>query len=156
MDNFDLRKYLIENKATLNSRIFIEAYITPQGDLGDFKYPDLPSSGNPDLDQAFDELIFLASDTSDQNNNKPGTNLDLEKGLDKLGWMHYEVERYILLSDSPEAVISDVVEPTTELGIAYLKTLKATHEEDPKLAIKKFGIRLRKLQAMYDRFRYKQ
>jgi hypothetical protein len=153
MDNFNLRKYLIENKATTNSRMFIEAYISPQGDLVDFKYPDLPSSGNPDLDQAFDELIFLASDTSDQNNNEPGTNLDLEKGLDRLDQIHYEVERYILSSDSPEATISDVVDPTTELNIAYLKTLKATHEEDPKLALRKLGIRLRKLEAMYRRFR---
>lgn len=52
-DNFDLRKYLIENKVTTNSKMLNEASISPEGNLEDFKF-----SGEPKLDSYQKSLLL--------------------------------------------------------------------------------------------------
>jgi hypothetical protein len=144
MDNFNLRKYLTENKATANSRIVDEAYVSPEGNLEDFA--KVPSSNNPEYDEALDELLYLLSDTSYYDDQEPGTTRDIAEGLENVMELcrHYLKE----LRKDPEASITDVVSPTSEEDFAFLKTIEATGQE-PSEALQSISNRVTAMWRTY-------
>ena len=144
MDNFNLRKYLTENKATTNSKLLEEAYVSPEGNLEDFA--KVPSSNNPEYDEALDELLYLLSDTSYYDDQEPGTTRDIAEGLENVMELcrHYLKE----LRKDPEATIKDIISPTTEEDFAFLKTIEAT-EQEPSEALQSISNRVTAMWRTY-------
>jgi len=144
MDNFNLQKYLTENKATRNSKLLEEAYVSPEGNLEDFA--KVPSSNNPEYDEALDELLYLLSDTSYYNDEEPGTSSDIAEGLENVMELcrHYLKE----LRQDPGASITDIVNPTTEGDFAFLKTIQATGKE-PSEALQSISDRVTAMWRTY-------
>lgn len=114
--NFNLRKFLVENKLTTNSRLLSEAHITPEGELEDL--PNNPSSGNKDFDNAFYRLLQLASDSFGDGD------VNLLDGLESI--MELSRDYKYNLEHGDEGSITDLIEPVDEFNIAFLNTIKAT------------------------------
>lgn len=146
-DNFDLRKYLIENKITINSRMVDEAYVTPEGRLEDFKLPEIPASGNPEYDKAFNNLVNAALD-----NLNPDIPVEPEYKLAHALETIQELIFRIQLSSptSSEESIADLLNPTTELGFALVATVEATGK-NPQQALKLINQNVTRLLRTYDR-----
>lgn len=126
MDNFDLRKYLTENKATTNSRIIGETgYVSPEGNLENI--PKIPSSGNPNFDTKFEELLNIASDsygTGEKN---------LLDGIENI--MNLSSHFLRVAKKYPDTPIATIIPPDGESDIAYLEALEATAAEDNESAL---------------------
>ena len=132
MDTFDLRKYLVENKVTTNSKMVDEAgYVSPEGNLNNMSA--VPSSGNFDFDTKFEELLDAASDSYDtgEKNLLDG----VENVMNLSSHFLRVIERY------PDKDITTIIPPDSESNITYLEALEATAAEDNESA----------LQMMHDR-----
>lgn len=135
-NNFDLKKFLIENKLTTNSKLIQEAYVSPEGNLEDFL--GTPSSGNSKFDKAFDNLLQLASDSY-------GNGPDVIDGLENLIELARDYKRQIEGSGDS---IDTVIDPTSELNIAFLNTAKSTNQ-DSLDALQMISDRATELWRMY-------
>ena len=132
MDNFDLKKYLVENKVTANSKMVDEAgYVSPEGNLNNM--PAVPSSGNSDFDTKFEELLDAASDSYDTGEK------DLLDGVENV--MNLSSHFLRVIERYPDKDITTIIPPDSESNIAYLEALEATAAEDNESA----------LQMMHDR-----
>ena len=132
MDNFNLKKYLVENKATTNSKMVDEAgYVSPEGNLNNM--PAVPSSGNSDFDTKFEELLDAASDSYDTGEK------DLLDGVENV--MNLSSHFLRVIERYPDKDITTIIPPDSESNIAYLEALEATAAEDNESA----------LQMMHDR-----
>ena len=132
MDNFNLRKYLIENKATTNSRIINEAgFVSPEGNLDNM--PAVPSSGNSDFDSKFEKVLDIASDSYDTGEK------DLLDGVENV--MNLSSHFLRVIERYPDKAITTIIPPDGKLEVAYLEALEAADVEDNQSA----------LQMMHDR-----
>lgn len=136
MQNFNLKKFLTENKLTTNSRLIKEAYLSPEGNLEDFS--GISSSGNLKFDKAFEKLLQLASKGS-------GNGPDVVDGLKYVGELAYD---YFTKLDDSETSITDVIEPTSEFNLALINTLRVTGENLAK-ALEMVNHRAHELLKMY-------
>lgn len=132
MDNFNLRKYLTENKVTTNSRMVDEAgYVSPEGNLDNM--PAVPSSGNSNFDSKFEELLDAASDSYGTGEK------DLLDGVENV--MNLSSHFLRVIEKYPDKAITTIIPPDSESNIAYLEALEAADAEDNESA----------LQMMHDR-----
>lgn len=123
MDNFDLRKYLIENRVTINSRLIKEGYVSPEGTLVNMS--PLPTSGNVEFDEKFEKALDAASDSY-------GTGKDLLDGIENIMNLSSNLERAAI--ENPDKSAEYFIEPDekkrTEFEIAYLEALEAAGAGD--------------------------
>lgn len=138
MESFNLKKFLIENKLTSNSRLISEAHITPEGDLEEL--PNMSSSGNRKFDDAFSNLLRIVVDTD--------STLHLREGLEVIENRVNDYLDYIRKSKFTGSV-TDLINPDTEFETALLSVIKATGREDCRRALLQLRSYISKLIGTY-------
>lgn len=128
-DNFDLKKYLAENKLTRNSQLLEEAFVSVKGDLGDLENP--LTTGNAEFDKSLNSLMQLTQ----QLLNTDRIESVLEYLL-KFGWS--------LLADVQKGEADDDAYTTL-----YIKTAQLLNDGDVAKSIIKFRDHLTKLETLY-------
>ena len=121
---FDLKKFLVENKLTSNSRLLSEVHVTPEGELEHLL--DLSSSGNKKFDDAFSKLLQIVIGSN--------STVHIEKGLEVIENYTNDYLDYIRKSKFVGSV-TDLIKPDTEFDTALLSVLQATGREDCRRAL---------------------